>query len=230
MTSKKYKRWLTVFENELAVLDGIKGIQKYDDDQFALATKAGDYLPRLQLMTSNSEKCKTGKFPVNNYALVSGENMQDCGRDVDILVISWRPKALEMGEQIITVYDPKNTGFVRIQDKSNEKDSGCMFGPEFLVWVPSQKKFGTFFMGSKSSRREAPNVKALMRKPATLKSHLIETAKYSWVSPTVVPCSTPFEMPDVQDLQDEVEKFMNPPATEIEKIEPNKQASSERAR
>ena len=64
------KVWYTVFEgDDLITLTG-SAVEKYDDDQFALATKAGDWLQRLQLMTANSEKCKRGEFAINHYAPV----------------------------------------------------------------------------------------------------------------------------------------------------------------
>ena len=229
MTKKAWKR---VFEGELIKLDEATLPQKFTDDAFLAATKAGDYLPRLQLMTAASNECKSGKFPINSYALISGQNFTNLTSAVDILVITWRPKAIEIptGEgSIITVYDTENKEFTRIAEKSNEKDSGCMFGPEFLVWVPSAKSFATFFMGSKSSRRESPNVKALLKKGATLKSHLIETKQYSWMAPMVVPCTTPFEMAPIEQIMEEVAKFNNPPVNEIEKVEPTAGAA-DRAR
>lgn len=192
-------------------------LQKYDDKAFDASSSGGKYLPRLQLMTSNSEKCKDGSFPINNYAFFVGDSPIDVGKEVDILVIAWRPKAIEMGEAVITVYDHTNPEFARISAKSGEKDSGCMFGPEFLVYVPSQKKFATFFCGSKSSRKEAPAIKGLMQSAATLKSKKIETPKYTWFAPFAVPCSTPFDIPAMEDILVEVEKFNNPPASEIEK-------------
>ena len=212
------KVWKSVFEGELIPAGAIDdaGLVKHDDDVFALATKTGEWLPRLQLMTSNSEKCKDGSFPVNHYAVIDGSNYTDLGDSVDCIPITWRPKAIEMGDEIITVYDPKNSEFERIQIKSDEQDSGCMFGIEFLVWIAQSKQFATFFMGSKSSRREAPNVKALLKKAATLKSHLIEGKKYKWQSPCVTACSTPFDTPTIEQLKEEVEKFNNPPATDVQ--------------
>ena len=202
-------------------------IEKFDDDAFAAATKAGDFLPRLQLMTANSDQCKKGEFPINHYALVQGQNLVDLGETLDIAVVTWRPKALEIDDEIITVYDPEDEEFKRIQEKSNEKDSGCMFGPEFLVYIPSKKQFATFFMGSKSARREAPGLRARVGKAATLKSHLIETKKYSWYAPTIVPCSTPMDIPPVEEIQEQVDKFNNPPKSEVERI-PEEEASDDK--
>jgi len=226
------KIWKAKFGGELIPQDALGGtsVVKHDDEIFALATKTGDWLPRLQLMTSNSDKCKDGSFPVNHYALIDGSNYTDVGETVDVLVITWRPKAIEMGDEIITVYDPKHPEFERIQLKSDEQDSGCMFGIEFLVWMATKKQFATFFMGSKSSRREAPNVKALLRKAATLKSHMIEGKKYKWQSPCVTPCSTPFETPSIEDLKAEVEKFNNPPQTEVQTADAGEKEATSRER
>jgi hypothetical protein len=121
-----------------------------------------------------------------------------------------------MGEQVISVFDMESDEFKRIQEKSAEQDSGCMYGPEFLVYIPQIKEFATFFCGSKSARRESPTIKALLTKPATLKSKKIETKRYTWYGPQATSCSTPFDPPDLEALKKVVEKFNNPPKTEVE--------------
>lgn len=215
------KIWNPVFEDGALIPSDLAGgaISKYGDDVFDKSTSAGTYLGRLQLMTSNSNLCKSGKFPINHYAYVSDQNFEDVGKQVDVLVIDWRPKALEMDEEILTVFDLEHDEFKRIQAKSEIKDSGCMYGPEFLVWIPSIKKFATFFMGTKSSRRDAPNLKARMQKAATLDSRLIETKRYTWQSPDIKACNSEFEIPDKEDMIEQVQAFLNPPETEVEKVE-----------
>ena len=203
---------------------------KYTDEQFALATKTGDWLPRLQLMTANSKNVAEGKFPMNHYALINGQNLQDVGDVVDILVLSWRPKAIEMDDEVITVFDPEHPEFQRIQDKSEGQDSGCMFGPEYLVWIPSVREFATFFMGSKSARREAPGVKSRLLQAATLKSHTVKTKKYTWQVPTCIACSTPFDPPDQDSINEQIEKFNNPPETDIQRVSEEEKEATTRAR
>ena len=192
-------------------------IATQDDDAFKEATKAGDYLPRLQLLTSNSNIVKEGKFPMNHFAIVRDQNNQDIGESVDVLIIAWRAKAIEIGEEILTSFETKDQLFKDIQDKSEEKDSGCMYGPEFLVWVPSADSFATFFMASKSMRREAANVRGYLQKAATFKPHKISTPKYTWFSPTVHPCTSVFDIPSEEAILIEFEKFSNPPAQTVEK-------------
>lgn len=208
--------------NELVKLDdlGSMPIDKHSDDDWDAAASSSTFLPRLQLLTSNSEKCKTGEFPTNHYALVQDQKFDDLGKSVDILLVTWRPKALEVGnDAVISVFDPNNDEFQRIQERSlKENNSGCMFGPEFLVWVPQVGKFATFFMGTKSARREAGNVKGLMKQAATLGSQKIETAKFTWFAPQVSECSTPFDMPTKEDMLAAVEQFNNPPKNDMEGV------------
>jgi hypothetical protein len=170
---------------------------KYDDEAFDAATSA-KYLPRLQLMTSNSGKCK---------------------KSCDVLVVDWRPKALEIGEQIVSIFDHESPEFKRIQVEAEGKDSGCMWGPEFLVYVPASGVFATFFMGTKSSRRESPALKALLHKAATLTSHEIKTPAFTWYAPQVTKCTTEFDLPDKESLKEVVDKFRSPDATEVERVE-----------
>jgi len=208
--------------NELVSLDELQqtttAINKHDDESFD-ALQTSSYLARLQLMTSNAEKCKKGEFPTNHYAVVDGKTFHDVGKTVDAIVLGWRPKALEIDDEILTIYKPDDPEFERIKDRAdNEKDSGCMWGFEFLLWLGAHKRFVTFFCGSKSSRREAPNVKALMNKAATLRSKFIETKKYSWYTPDCVECSTPMPMPTKDALMAELEKFNNPPENTTEKV------------
>lgn len=197
--------------NEVTLFNNLPTQQ--DDKAFEVAAGAGKYLPYLQFMTSNSEDCKEGKFPINHYAFVVNSTKHDIGQEVDVLVCAWRSKAARIkGEDIVSVYDVKHPLFAQLQAESEVKDSGAMFGVEFLVWLPSQKKFATLFMGSKSARKEAPNVRGYLHKTCTLKWKMIETAKYKWAAIAAHPCSAVIDLPDQLELTDVVTKFMTPPA------------------
>ncbi len=204
-----------------------------DPKQALAMLKTGGFLPRLQLMTSNSNPCKEGTFPTNHYALVEGSDNTDLGSDVDIIVLAMRMKAIDMSSEddIVTVYDPKvnddgqPTGlFAEIQARSNESDSGCMWGGEFLVYIPSAAAFATFFMGSKSSRRSMPQIMSKMPGQVTLRAKKIETKKYTWFTPAITACSTPLEAPTEEQATREVTKFLNPPEVEKEESSEAKQA------
>lgn len=207
-------------ENELAKLDDLNGLEldKYGDDDFDATAKAQSFLPRLQLLTANSSKCKSGDFPINHYVLINDQRYDDLGKNIDVLVLTWRPKALETGENIISVFEPDSAEFQRIQEKSGEKNSGCMYGPEFLVWIDSVKTFATFFMGTKSARRESGNVKARLKNSATLSSQECKNKSYTWYAPQCAGCSTPVGMPPKDELFAVVERFNNPPKPTMETV------------
>lgn len=212
---------------ELANVVDVAKLQKYDDKAFN-SMSSGSFLPRLQLMSAASDLCKKGQFPINHYAFITGQSHVDVGAEVDILVIAWRPKAMKIGgEDVLVSYNPDSDLFRQIQVESNGKDSGCMYGPEFLVYIGSEKKFATLFLGSKSARKEGDNVRARLGKLATMKSQFIEWKSYAWQAPTCIACNTPFDLPSTEEIMAEADKFNNP----TEGVEPEKaQTTSGRAR
>lgn len=210
-------------EGKLVQLTGDAAVSKYSTEDFESATKSGDYLPRLQLMTASTDKVKDGEFPANHYALIKNQNYIDIGTEVDCLNLAFRPKALEMGDEVvITVFDVTNPEFKRIQEKAGEPGlSGAMSGPEYLVYLPVQQEFATLFLGSKSSRREAPNIQSRIGNAMTLKSKKVTTKKYTWFTVLATSCSTPFNLPDQTEMEEQVIKFNNPPIQEIETVDEN---------
>lgn len=201
-------------ENELMTLGDLKGgsLQKATEEDFT-DLASGAFLPRLQLMTANADKCKAAEFPINHYALVRDQKYDDLGPNVDVLVCSWRPMALTWGEDTFAVYDHKSDAFLEIQEKANDKVDGNMWGYQVLTWVPAANSFATFFAGSPTARRMFGDIKALMDKPATMGSHKI-TGKGKnpnvWFGPTCDECSTEFVMPDKGSYTRQMEKFNTP--------------------
>jgi len=178
--------------------------------------KGGDYLGRVQLMTASCKSCKAGTFPINHYAYILDKSEQDMGETIDMLPIAIRAKAMDVNDEVITSFDKECELFKRIVVDSDVKDSGCMFGPEFLVYVPALEKFATVFCGSKSFRREARALRNMLTKPVTLSSKLVETKRYSWQTPVCTSCQTPFDVPGSDELSENIEKFMNEKGTDVE--------------
>lgn len=198
------------------------------DEQFDKVASGGGFLPRLMLYGSNSDVVKDEKAQVG-YSLVKGKDeLTYIGKEVEVLVLSWRPKALDMsGEQVVANHNPESPAFKAIAYRAdNEKDSGCMFGPEYLVWIPALKCFATFLMGSKTARREAPAVKGFLPKPGQplkvcqLTTKLYSNDRFKWHGPKALESSVPVEMPDGPEAIDQIEKFQNPPESSVEAVEP----------
>jgi hypothetical protein len=204
--------------NSLIDMSAIGGqVQKYNDKAFEAAA-GSSYLPYVNLMTSQSDECKMAKFPINHFALHASGDPVDLGGEVDLLPIAWRPKAMDIsGKAMIVSYDQDSAEFKGIMTRSAVANSKCMYGIEFLCWLPKQTRFITFYFSSKSSRKEAPGMKSRIGKACTVKPKLCQTSEYTWFVPTVFDCNVPFDLPTMEDIKDEVEKFNNPPKSLIEK-------------
>lgn len=203
----------------LAVILAQTGVGKYssDEDFNHLSTTAG-FLPRLMLMSSSSNLVKEGKINQGCFGLVRAKDqVEDLTKEVPCLPLAWRSKAMKIsGDEVISIYDRQNKLFAEIAEASEVQDSGCMYGPEFLLWVPGAKCFATFYCSSKTSRREAPQLRDKIGKPALLKSQLIKGKKFSWFGPVVTAYSGAFGVPSVNEITEQVTKFNNPPVAEKE--------------
>jgi hypothetical protein len=184
------------------------------EDQFDQIAGSGGFLPRLQLFIANSGPVKKDKIAMNHYGLVTGKDqIEDLGREVDVLMVTFRPRALDTSDtdNIRATSDINGDLFKEIQDKSdNEENSGAMYGPEFLLYVPKVGKFATTLFGSKSARNEAKNAIQYKGRHCTFKSKLIETKKYSWQAMLITACSTPFEIPTREVIMEVATEFLNP--------------------
>lgn len=176
------------------------------------------FLPRIQLFGGSSDAVKEQKIGIGRYGIVRGKDqIEDLGPEVDTLVCAGRVKALDVsGDTPLTSYDHKSDLFKEIAAGSGEENSRKMYGPEYLLWIPSIKTFATFFLSSPTARRESGTIHARLRKAATLKAKLITGKKHKWHGPVITPCSNPFELPDADILQDEIAKFINPKSSEVE--------------
>lgn len=218
-------------ENPLVQLnESAGGALVQQDDTKALAALGGgkNFLPYIQLFTSRNDKVTSGEIPMNSWGLVEGENTTVLGTDIDIMPVAWRPMAMDTSdENAVVVFDPqldddgKPTGiFAQIQDKADEPGmNGAMYGPQYLVWVPEVRKFATWWLNSKTARNLSQTVHTRLKMGATIGSRLIDNGKYKWQAPTIKPCSTPFDMPDQDELQRVYDDFINPPAPKVEVAE-----------
>jgi len=197
-------------ENELIALDGMPALP-VSEEEFKDIVSAG-YLPRLQVVDSASKVCKKKQAEAGNYALVRAEDdVVDLTNQIDVLVVHMRFTALDFNtEPPIFSHDRESEEFQRIEEESKVSNSGCMWGPEFLLYIDSVKTFATFLCASATARRESKNIVKLMRKAATLKTHFIEKGKYSWFGALVIPCSNKFDLPPMEEIQTQAVKFATP--------------------
>lgn len=223
--------------NELATMNFPVANHMEDAKAWGDVVTAASYLPYISLYGGNSNAAKEGKIGIGCYGLVrQKDKIEDLTKEFECLPLSLRFKAMQILDgNIISQYNPKSAAFAMIQEKAAIKDSGCMYGIEFLFWVPNlpAQCFATFYCNSKTSRREAPNIRGFCPSqgtqttkghgpiPMILKSHLIKTDKYTWHGPVATPCSTQIaNLPSVEEMMEQVNKFVNPKDSEVEVAAP----------
>ncbi len=206
--------------NGLAMTGGVGVAKHVTDEAFKQLAKSVDYLPRFQLYGFESKEVKRGVIPGGHYGLVAAkDDITDLGVEAQCYVLGLRLKALRIiGDKVENFFDPNHDEFKAIKAASGDPKSGCMAGPEYLLYLPGMKQFCTFFMANKTARREAPKVRAFLpteadpvAKAATLKIQFIETSEYAWHGPVIVGCSIPLAAPDMDTMNSEIAKFNNPP-------------------
>jgi hypothetical protein len=222
-------------------IDQLPAVSMGSDDGFNDLAKGGDFLFRLQLFSKGTAINK-GLITPGTWGIPEGdEDITAIGTSVDCIPFARRPKAIDLSDTdaIVTNYDMGSKEFERIANKSLEKDSGCMYGPSFLVYERTTGRFLEWFCGTKTTRAEAKkiypylaitpadieargleNVEPRGPLPFTMNIKLIEKKQWSWHAPVVVKCSTPFKNPPAMKLVlFEMERFLNPSDAEVEKVD-----------
>lgn len=206
-------------ENALTVLQQLEG----NSDTTALAAMAqgGGFLPRLQLFGGSSDACKEGKIPVAHWGLTrEKDNIEDLGKEVEVVVLAGRTKAIQFGDTTLVYYTPTHPEFIRIQGEADAKQQSRMYGAEYLVYIPSAETFATLFLCSPTARRAIPSVNARINKAAVLKSQLIDNGKHKWHGPVCKPLEQPtFELPDFADIKKQLDGFKNARDSEVETVQ-----------
>jgi len=198
-------------------------------------SQATEFLPRIQLITKG-KYVDTGKIAPGHWGVPQpgGEDIIDLGDKIDVIPMDGRTKALDVSdkENIISVYDGKDPEFQRI--KNAPKNTGCMWGPSYLVIERSTGKLYELYFSNKSGRQEANKIKPFLvsRTPCTLGIRYKKGPDYGWHVPVVTKCSEPFaseSVPPIEKINEEIEKFNNPQKGGDEKV-PEDEAPKGRAR
>jgi hypothetical protein len=189
----------------------------------------GPWLPRLQLFTSNSQMVKERRFPAGHWGIpLTPTTIIDIGGNVDVVLGAMRDKALiASGEAFQCSTDKESALYKKIRDMAmTDRDSGAMFGPEFLVWIGQQQLFATIFLGTVSARREGYAFVSAMDKPAVLGSQLVgSNPRKRWEVPTIaVGDIFPYALPDEHAKAAAWKKFQEAGSGGEEEVAPGEAA------
>lgn len=213
----------TALANASATLENLKSQlpMQTADSEFRKVTESAGLLPWLVLGSSSSEITKKDLLRQGNWGIKhSADKVNDLGKSVDILIVAWRPKAHDsVSDPSITSYDHNSAVFkdIAARARAGNMESGCMSGPEFLIYVPSADCWATYFAVSKTAKNNADQWQGLMAQMATISSTLLSNSQYSWHGPTIMKCNTPpVSLPDIEEIKLRVDNFLNPKIAEPE--------------
>lgn len=200
----------------------------FEDDLKEVLT-AGSWLPQFRLYTAGTDEVKSEKIAMDHYGLrVGKDNIEDLGREVDVLLLTIRPRALDIRDtaNVRASSIMKSELYQDIKEISDNTPgkSGCLYGPEFLIYVPIKGVFATCHFNNKTARNEAGKVGALMLDeellkqgvqkrqitPTTFKSKKIANKENTWKGMHVTKCSTPFPLPSIEEMQEVINVFLHP--------------------
>jgi hypothetical protein len=205
-------------------------------------SSASSFLQRLQLYAKGKSGAKGTIIEAGHYGVPkSGDEILDLGDTIDVYPLFRKPKAIDMSDtdNIIVSNTPGSKEFARIEDMAdNVKDSGCAYGPAYLVYERSTATFYEFFCGNKSGRREASEINKYLpvtpqmidlgttqekeprfARPMTLTSEFAKKGKWEWFAPKAQECLTPFDLPSIDQIKFEIERFRKLEDAEVEVVE-----------
>jgi hypothetical protein len=198
-------------ENALAQLNTGAIASRYQDDVFNDLTIQGGFLPRVNLYTSRSKLVQKELFKANHFGVVTGKDkITDLGETFHCVALAYRPMSLDLRDKkAVAYFDPNSAKFKECKEESLKKDSKCMAGIQFLLYI---QNFGlaTYYCASKSAKILAPQIRKLMNPLSfiTFGSHTVESGEWVYRAPTVVLSNVQFDVP-VQDILPKKEEFLN---------------------
>lgn len=217
------------YSNELVPVVGDTG----KEDAALTVGTTSLYFPRIKLCQGQAREVQKQLVEKGgNYALISGKtDVEDLGDSVDMVICAGRAKALRTGDVIMSVFDHESEEFQKIKEESKDKNSGSMYGPEYLVFLPDVGEEGTFatlFLSNPTMRRESKTFHARLRKAATVTSHLIETKEHAWFGPLCNDCSTPLDLPSSEVFEEAISRFNNEKPSQVATVDESDGSERER--
>lgn len=236
-------------KNEVSVLNELFGgenalaTQSVDDLKALDAmSSSSSFLRRIQLYSKGKSNASGTLVGAGNFGVPeSSEKIVDLGNSIDVLVIARKAKAIDMSDtsNIIVTNDTTSAEFKRIVDLAdNTRDSGCAYGPTYLIYERGTGSFYEFFCGNKSARYASSNINGYLpvtqamidaglsneeaprfSKPMTLKSKYIKKDRFEWFAPEVEDSLTAIDLPTADVLRTEIERFMKIEKPEVEVAE-----------
>ncbi len=212
-------------------MGGLVPATTVDADELAEVRKEAESssgLPYFRMYGSNSKEAKGKKIPGGNYGLALGKSdPTDLTPNVDVIVCATRLRAVDTkgGKSF---YSRKSDGYQDVKKRSVVKDSGCMHGPEILIWIGVLSKFATWHLNSPTLRNISDDILDALSNGVTLGWRLAEGGGYTWDASTVEPCPDwGHSTPPSEEFESAVAKFKSPKGADDAEIAGGSDADSD---
>ena len=177
------------------------------------------YASRIQLFSKGkTDDAGNAVVEAGHFAIVDGDAYNILGKEIDVVPLAVLDKALDCsGDEVTVAFGRETETYQRIAEDSKTQDSGCMYGPVFLVFERTTSNFYEVFFNNASGRREAPKLypylpigeaaakanglKAQPPRPCQIQSKFVNPPKsrYSWFAPQVGDTTAVFDSPPAQE-------------------------------
>lgn len=186
-----------------------------------------DFLPYMRLVQGDNCKWRQPPYEFQNgsFSLHTGKTeAEELGNEVDLMFLTWRPLAMNFtGSKPVGNTDQFSAEFkdwrARAEDPNEDVSEGYQWGYEFLVWLPRERMFATFWFANASGRRfgryEIIGVKTkqpLLRQKLTIFSEKIEDKQENgkvrrYIVIKQRACNGEFVMPSMEDINKAIAVF-----------------------
>lgn len=171
----------------------------------------------LRLYDPRSKSVMENKIRGGHWGIKRGSNIEDVGPKITLIPLWALRKALDMNNLVARYVDSDaqakaDPEYRRIVAQSAIKDSNCMSGPEFLVYIPHPfDVIGVFFANSKTAKNAVDGTLTTgIGRPFNGTCQTFRNDKYTWYGPQFEMAKDfSMDLPDgfSERIQQEIEKF-----------------------
>jgi hypothetical protein len=123
---------------------------------------SGKFLPHLKFLANEScSEVKKNQAEAGHWCLIEGDTVTDLGEEIVAIPFVRLDKAMDnSGDEPVVAYGIENEAYVAIAEEVDVDgyDSGCMYGPIFLLYLVDTEQWVDMWLYSVSARNEADNI------------------------------------------------------------------------
>lgn len=214
--------------------------QSKELDKFSQGTA---FLKRIQLYSKGKSNSDGVLIDMGNFGIPkSAEEIMSLGKEIDVIPFARRAKAVDLSDtdNIIVTYDTASDEFKRIVNLADTtKDSGCVYGPTYLVYERTTGEFYEYFCNNKSSRIASSDINPFLPvsqaqidanlsdeknprgpMPLHMKAKYVKKGRYEWFVPEISKAMTPFKkVPNREEIKTALDIFQKSEESKVEVVD-----------